>query len=121
MKYRLEFEIEGLPKITTNANSNWRTRWAQARRWKDLVRQRIDFKSKPQSPILRARVICTRFAHGARPDSDNLRSSFKHVIDGLVEVGVLANDDFNSIGEPIVLWEKAKPKQGKIKIIVEEL
>lgn len=117
--YLLELEIEGLPKFTSNANQHWKARWLEAKKWKKLVTTKIHFKNKPESPLEKARLTLTRFAHGRKPDADNLRSSFKHVIDALVESGVLADDRPDVIGEPAVFHEPAKPGQGKIRIVVE--
>lgn len=121
MSYILNLKIIGLPKSTMNANSSWRIRWAQAKKWKDLVAQNIDWSLKPKEPLKKAKVTLTRHAHGRRPDSDNLRSGFKHVLDGLVEAGVLIDDSFEIIGEPIINWVPEKPKHGHITILVEEV
>lgn len=69
-------------------------------------------------PFLRATVTLTRLST-REPDADNLMSSWKHVLDGLVEAGVIINDKPSTIGSPISLWKYAKRKDGKIKIKVE--
>lgn len=119
--FKLSFEINALPKITTNANSSWKARWVEARRWHRLVDEVVTYThQQPPQPILKAHVILTRFAFGRRPDSDNLRSSFKHVLDALVKSQVLVDDSHAVIGEPEVYWEPAKPKQGKIRVSLWE-
>lgn len=121
MSYRLEFTIEGLPKATSNANQHWKARWVEMRKWKRLVYAHINASQRPSEPLNKAKVSLYRFAHGKRPDQDNLRASFKHVVDALVESEVIKDDCFSVIGEPLVFWEKAPPRKGFIKVIVESL
>ncbi|HRH25102.1 MAG TPA: hypothetical protein PLQ20_02065 [Candidatus Paceibacterota bacterium] len=52
-------------------------------------------------------------------DFDGLVGSFKHITDALVEAGVIENDKPSNIGQSVFLWEKAKPKQGKVRIKIE--
>lgn len=120
--FRMSFTLKGLPKVTTNANSSWKARWVESRKWKTAVEEKVVFnRLAPPTPLKRAHLILTRYAFGREPDRDNLRSSFKHVVDGLVKVGVLEDDSPSVIGEPEVYWEKAKPKQGKITVQVWEV
>jgi hypothetical protein len=56
-----------------------------------------------------------------QPDYDGLVSGFKHVIDGLVLAKVLINDDQETIGIPEYKWVKADPKEGFIRVTVEEI
>lgn len=122
MSYRLCIDINGLPKFTTNANSHWKARWVESKKWKREVGERIVYgRLGPDEPLKHARLILTRYAYGRRPDSDNLRSSFKHILDGLVEARVLIDDSPDVIGEPEVRWLPAKAKQGKIRIEVLEV
>ncbi len=48
-------------------------------------------------------------------------STFKPVIDGLVECGVLEDDKASNIGQSAYSWEKAKPKQGLIRVTITEV
>ena len=115
----LDLEINGLPKMSLNANSSWRARYGEARKWKNLVVQYVVLgQRRPPEPLKKAKLILTRYAFGRKPDHDNLRASFKHVVDGLVEAGVLIDDSPDVIGEPIVRHESIGRKQGKIRIQV---
>lgn len=116
----LEFELKGLPK-TTNAlrASSWRVRNAFAKKWKDLV-QLYTFRHLPNSPLIKAKVTLTRCS-SRESDFDGLVSSFKHVLDGLVEARILEDDKQSNIGQPTYLHEKAKQREGKIRIKVEEI
>ena len=71
-------------------------------------------------PLSRAKLTLTRYS-SVCPDPDGLVSSFKSVLDGLVECGVLENDRFTNIGMPTYAWEKAPKNEGKAKVIVEEI
>jgi Holliday junction resolvase RusA-like endonuclease len=55
-----------------------------------------------------------------KPDQDNLTFSFKHVVDGLKLSGVIVDDNPDAI-TATYLWQKAPPRQGKIKVVVEEI
>lgn len=114
----IEFEIIGLPKMTNGfRRQHWTHRYKEAKKWKALVYEQVSLCKS--TPIAEPRLTLTRFST-REPDFDGLVSSFKHVIDGLVEAGAILDDKVSIIGQPTYLWEKAKPKQGKIKVRVEE-
>lgn len=75
---------------------------------------------KPKWPLKKAKLTLIRYS-SVCPDSDGLVSGFKHIIDGLVIGRVLVNDKFENIGMPTYLWEKAAPRGGRIRVIVEEV
>lgn len=118
--YVLEFELPGLPKTT---NSGGRAHWAvkakEAAHWKKMVHWATACKG-PEESLKRAKLTLTRCS-AIEPDFDGLVSSFKHVLDGLVEAQVIENDKPSVIGQPAYRWEKAPPKHGKIKVRIEEL
>lgn len=117
----LDIEIPGLPKRTNNSQSSWRARMAESRKWKMLVADFVILgKRRPPKPLTKAKLTLTRRS-SVRPDSDGLVSSFKHVIDGLIAAGVIANDRYENIGMPTYLWEKAPRNKGSIRIVVEEM
>lgn len=118
----ITFEIAGLPKIITNGSKgSWRSSWGEARRWHRLVVDHVVLgRLAPIAPHSKARLKLTRYS-STEPDFDNLASSFKHVIDGLVKAGILENDKPANIGKPIYDWQRVPRKQGKITIEVQEL
>ncbi len=73
----------------------------------------------PEKPLKKARLVLTRYSSNS-PDFDGLVSSFKHVIDGLVDAGVIQNDKFENIGAPEYVWEKCGRRAGKITVEVFE-
>lgn len=117
-KYVLEFELEGLPKMTNESyRSTWQQRMNQRKIWKKSV-MLATLKFKPPKPLVSAALTLTRVSSN-EPDFDGLTSGFKHVIDGLVESGIIASDKMSCIGQPTYKWEAGKRGQGRIKIKVE--
>jgi Holliday junction resolvase RusA-like endonuclease len=119
MSYRLHFTIMGLPK-TTNAGgrSHWAVKVKESKSWKRSV-YLASSSQLPQDPLSRARVYLTRHSSG-KIDYDGLVSSFKHVLDGLVDAGVLKDDSMRVV-DMFYLKKPAKPGQGKIEVYVEEI
>lgn len=119
----LEFEIQGLPKIFSNgSHGHWRGRYAEAKKWKANVANAVAFEQKRAArqfkTLTQARLCLTRFS-SVEPDFDGLVISFKNVVDGLVEAGVISGDKVSIIGQPTYLWAKCAPRQGKISVKVE--
>lgn len=118
--YRLEFELEGLPK-TTNAFARG-SFWAfkkEKDKWLSAIRCATALR-KPQTPLEKAKLTLTRKS-SKRPDNDGLVSSFKYVIDALVNCGILVDDTPDVIGFPDYRWSQAPMKKGMIHVIVEEV
>lgn len=120
----ISFEINDLPKTT---NSGGRAHWAlkvrEAKKWKKMVLEQLIAKDNWQQmnfPFQKAKLTLTRYS-SKEPDFDGLVSSFKHVIDGLKEAGVIIDDKVSVIDQPIYLWSYARPRQGKIKVEVESV
>jgi len=112
--------IQGLPKMTnTIGRKHWSYKAKEARTWKDLVGLALG-TNIPKRPLNKAVVMCRR--HSSKcPDYDGLVSSFKHVIDGLVEHGVLQDDSMQHIGMPLFRWCKVSPKEGMIVVRVIQI
>lgn len=120
MSYRLEFSLEGLPKMANiqNGKSHWRHADKERKLWQQLVAMTVGAR-KPKEPLLKAGLILTRFS-SVEPDYDGLVRGFKSVVDGLTVAGVLANDKLSNTGAWDCRWEKCKPKQGSIRVVVFE-
>jgi hypothetical protein len=119
--YTLEFEIAGLPKMSNQLlRGHWRSKHGHALKWKNAVAKAMTILNKPSSPLSSAALTLTRLS-SHEPDLDGLVSGFKHVIDGLVECGVLAGDKRSNIGVPDYRWEKVAPGKGKVRVRVEEV
>lgn len=116
--YMLEFTIDGLPKTTNQfASMHWRARHKLTTTWKRAVWARCWHK-RPDTPLIKAQVTLTRSSSQVS-DFDGLVSSFKCIIDGLIEAGILVGDRPSHIGQPTYLWQKAPARKGHIKVKVE--
>ena len=120
MSYRLEIDMPGLPP-TENAKraKHWRKRHDSDVIWKLSVKVELGRKAPP-APLERARVICIRRS-SVCPDYDGIVSSFKPLIDSLVENKVLVGDRMDQIVEHDYRWEKAPRSKGNVTVIVESL
>ena len=118
-KYEKSFYIYDLPKtINSIGRKHWAVKKKEAHRWHVLVLYCVS-KHRPSKPLKKAKLHLIRFSTMS-PDFDGLVSSFKHVIDGLVNARVLEDDKFSNIGQPTYEWKKAKPKEGKIWVEIKE-
>ncbi len=130
----LQVTIEGLPK-TTNAtyHRHYMVVAKEAREWKNLVAAHLNseinksramfssfFLVTSMLPMKKAKLTLTRHS-SSEPDFDGLASSFKHVIDGIVQAGVIVNDKMSVIGQPTYQWKKARPKCGFITVRIESV
>lgn len=116
--FYLSFELPGLPKQTNSNKGSWFLKAREAKKWKRAVKDIL--LSVPKTPLKKAKLTLVRLS-AKEPDFDGLVSGFKHVIDGLVEAGVLENDKSSNIGQPTYLWQYTSPKSGRIKITVEAM
>lgn len=120
MSYVLEFMLPGLPKMSNQLlRGHWRTKHGHAIKWKRKVTDAC-FKFKPAQPLERATLTLTRCS-SAEPDFDGLVSGFKHVIDGIVECGIIQTDKSSCIGQPKYFWEKGVRGKGFLKVKVEQI
>lgn len=120
MPYRLEFTLDALPSTTNSmGRAHWAVKAKEARVWKARVGWIAKKVGLPAAPLKKARLTLIRHS-AVSPDSDGLVSSFKHIIDGLVDVGVLENDKVVNIGMPHYVWQKAPRGYGSITVVVEE-
>jgi Holliday junction resolvase RusA-like endonuclease len=116
--YRLEVEMLGLPSLGNTHRNYWKA-GSERKIWRNRTKL-ITMLRRPRSPLTSCRIICTRFS-SVEPDEDNLAISFKSCIDGLRDAGIILDDKKAVVKERKYLWEKAPAKQGKVKIIVEEI
>lgn len=118
--YHLHFTLQGLPATTNSmGRKHWSVKAAEARNWKTWVVFAVGSK-RPCKPLERAKLTLVRYSSGEL-DFDGLVSSFKHVIDGLKQAKVIADDKYSNIGQPTYLPRKTAPKRGYIEVTVEEV
>lgn len=119
MTYKLDFELLGLPPTTNGSHGHWRVAAAERKRWR-TASATIAKLRRPTKPLERIRLVLTRFS-SSKPDRDNLAISFKPIVDGLRDGGVIVDDTDEVIVSCAYQWIKSSPKQGKIRIEVEEI
>lgn len=112
----IDFEIPGAPPLLLNSRLHWRSVHRQRRDWKDWVRTALIGKI-PDEPWDEALVVYTRCCGYREPDYDNLVSGFKWIQDAMVEAGLLTEDRRSNI-ESHYLWERATPKEKRIRVQV---
>lgn len=116
MKTIAFFEIPGLPKtINAIGRAHWGVKVKEAKHWKRLVMEQCVYHKIAGLLLNKAVLVLGRYS-ARETDFDNLASSFKHVLDGLVEAKVIVDDKPSIIGSPTFIWHKAPPKRGKITI-----
>ena len=121
-------EIPGIPTLQSGSFGTRYARRDHDRRWKDLVGWGTAGK-RPGVPLERALVVCTRFsAASGPPDDDNLRASFKPLIDGLVgkrndptDPTRILTDDSPAHMTAEYYWERCPRGEGKVVIEVTEV
>lgn len=119
MKLIAEIEIQGLPKtINQIGQSHWRVKQRHTQKWKGLVIQHCYLAKISGLNLAKAWLTLTRCS-AKEPDADNLAISFKPLVDGLVEAGVIIDDRPSVIGSSTYLWKASKMKAGKVLIRIE--
>jgi Holliday junction resolvase RusA-like endonuclease len=117
---RIEINLPGLPKTTNASTANWRAVNAERSKWKKRIYSALKLRKLiPLEPLVHAKISLIRYS-SSRPDYDGLVSSFKAILDGLVEAGLIKNDTPENIGVPVYAWRKESQRNGHIKIIVED-
>jgi len=122
MSYLLDFELPGLPplQVAGSGGGHWRKRYDDAKRWKQAVQAVVlEDHYVPDEPLKRARILLERHST-SEPDLDNLCASFKPVVDGLTELGVILDDKPSVLVIHEFRWRKAKRGEGKIRVRLEE-
>jgi hypothetical protein len=111
-----EFEISGLPRtINQIGRAHWAIKAKEAKLWKYLVLEQCVYHRLVDMRLHKAELEFTRIS-SREPDFDNLASSFKHVMDGLVMAKVIIDDKPSVIGSPTFKWEKASRKEVRVKV-----
>ena len=108
-----------LPSMQADVMGRW-VRGKYRERWHKRVAEQTLGK-RPKQPLTQARVRLVRASctDQNRMDADNLRYSFKAVLDGFVACGLLADDCYAVIGEPEVTTTHAPKGSGWISVEIE--
>lgn len=91
---------------------------AIAKRNESFVRGRDNAVLGSFKPIQHAMLVLIR-GSATPADRDGIISSFKPIIDGIVDAGIILGDGPTCVREIRAEWELAEKKKGYVKIIVE--
>ena len=118
--FELTFSLDGLPSLQSGAFGHWRARRSHDKKWKDLVGYAVMMRGRPAKALDYATLVCTRHsAASGPPDDDNLRASFKPLIDSLTEMRVLVDDKpHHMVAE--YKWEPCGRGEGHVTIEIRE-
>ncbi len=122
--YRLELELPGILPATKNKGfrQSRRQRINENRTVRDYVAIVVK-NQRPDTPLQRASLTVIRCSAASKePDFEALVAGGASIIDGLVQGGVLSDDNPEVIvGNREYLWEKAPRGKGGYRIVVEEV
>lgn len=118
MKYNLDVELPGLPKLPNAASRGWRGRYGESQKWLQKMSFLIPVRKRPKAPLKLATLTFTRIS-AQEPDNDNLCASFKLVQDCLKKLRIIEDDSPQHV-ICYYKWERGRLKNGCIRIKVEE-
>lgn len=141
--YRLQVRLPFATPTNASDSKHYSARSSMVRKLSKAFSVLVPDRLRPEQPLRRAAVTCTRFS-SVRPDFDGLVHSFKYVLDctharrakggsnqghaggaGRAHIGgrrsILLDDRWSVIGQPRYEW-KAVPKQQAtfVEIIIED-
>lgn len=120
MGYRIEFILKGLPPtINSIGRKHWTVKNKITKLWKTKVVVAVG-PNKPTVPLKTFNLILTRYS-SASCDPDNLPGTFKHIIDGLVDIDVLEDDKEENVLSLECRQEKTQKGAGFVRIEVIEI
>ena len=119
--YTLEFSSKGLPKTTNSKRrfGHWSQYHRETQKWKQTLVPYLLSKRPMDGPLQKSKIILIRRS-SVEPDFDGLVSSFKHILDSMVDAKIIANDKPRTIF-PEYKWEKTLQKKGNIVVYVQEI
>lgn len=119
MKYVLQLELPGLPKGLNGSHGHFHKAARARKTWRNAA-ARVAYYRRPEKPLEAVKLTCIRYT-ASEMDYDNLVASFKPIIDGLRDAGVISNDNKKVIEAQEYRCEKAPRKKGFIVVRVESL
>lgn len=116
--YQLEIKLQGLPPLS-NTHVHWRKAGKQRKLWRSAVELICKSRAKPEEPLKKACLFLERHS-SAEPDYDNLVISFKSIIDGLKDAGIILDDKSSVIVHRNYTWHKTSIRDGHVIVRVEQ-
>lgn len=119
MIYTLEFEIPGLPPTQNGSHKGFRAAAKIRKEWR--MAACVSAKSRrPPSPLKKVKLWVTRCS-SVRTDFGNRVGAAKPILDGLVDAGIIDDDNDDVIIEQHYLHENVAKGKGKMRVRVEEI
>ena len=118
-RYSIEFFIPELPRLQTNNYGSFHARNKDVKKWHALVALATHGK-RPDRPLDKAIVYVTRESP-RKCDFDNIVASSKPIVDGLVEMGILVDDNMDVIVDRGYSWKKVPGKKQGMRLMVVEI
>lgn len=117
----IEFTLDYLPKrpneFLKSHGKNWTLIKAEKNTLERLMQCELNGKC-PKNPWTKVKLLLVRQSSRC-PDYDGLVSSFKYVVDLMVNrFKIFVDDSYWVTGQWEVFWAKAPPKKGKIYVKV---
>lgn len=116
MRKYIRIELPGLPPSLNGSHGHWRAKAKEKAQWRSLACT-IAKPFRFTQPLTSVHLRAVRYSPRAM-DYDNLVASFKNIIDGLRDAGIIWNDDPKTIVKREYKWAKAKLGQGFVEITV---
>jgi hypothetical protein len=120
-RFHFEVQIFELPEMRANgrlARAHWALIHKHTTKWRMAVQMELIAQGAARvGPWSRVAIECTR-ASVREPDFDNLVSSFKPLIDGIVDSGLIEDDNSKVIVAREYLWTPAPRGKGWVKVVI---
>ena len=119
----ITFTLAGLPKSPNGSHGSWKAAAGIRKSWRRKsagTAMTLAMAMKIKKPFEAVRITCIRRS-SREMDFDNLVASFKPIIDGITDAGIIRDDKNSVVRERIFRWEPAPNARGHIQITVEEI
>ncbi len=104
--------------MNTSRGVHWRQKSRETKEWRELAAWHAREQAPPE-PLRHVTIYAKRVSCAVRPDEDNLRHSFKPIIDGLK--GIITIDDDPDHVTIFTSWERAVTRgEQHISLVIDE-
>lgn len=114
--YMLELRMPGIPSGPNGGHGHWAAKAKHKKQW----RLKTCLKAVPFAPLIplsKAEIECIRYTSHSM-DYDNLVASFKAIIDGLMDAGIIVDDNQGVLVKRTYTHEKIRNKYKHVKVTV---
>jgi len=113
-----------LPYDKPPLSLNQRLHWAPKANLTKRLRTDVAVLARAHKiPALDRALVELHFAprDQRRYDSDNIMASLKPAVDGLVDAGVLTDDDHHRVRTMTVIDQPTRTQRGRLRLVIREL